>query len=172
MRQGNAFGSLLFGDENFSGKMPLAWAKQEDLPGFRASDGGNTTQMGYFFGYRYYDEQGKSNNLVFPFGHGLSYTTFDYKNLLFKDSCGTVKRTTDAVYFAVDVTNTGSRDGDEIIMLFVSGPKPPSNITGKRAVKELKRFHRTSLAAGQGKRILLPLRIQDLRHWEGDANGS
>jgi beta-glucosidase len=169
-RQGDAFAKLLFGEENFSGKMPLAWPKQEDLPVFRDSENGNTTNMGYFFGYRYYDDAGKSDKLVFPFGHGMSYTTFKYENLQLKDSCGVVKESTEAVNFTVDVSNTGARDGDEIIMLFVEGPKP-SDIKGKRPVRELKRFHRTNIKAGQGKRIMLPLRVKDLRHWEGVEDG-
>ena len=173
-RVGLALGKLLFGDRNFSGKMPLAWPEESDMPSFR--EPGITTEMGYFFGYRYYDNLKANGNpveLVFPFGHGLSYTTFEYSNLIIP--CGTISKT-GVVDITADIRNTGSVDGDEIMMMFVSGPPKPAGIKGERPVKELKRFQRVSLKAsgesGSDARVTFPLAIQDLRHWEGDADGS
>jgi beta-glucosidase len=171
---GVAFGKLLMGDRNFSGKMPMAWAQQADLPMFRAA--GTTTTMGYLFGYRYYDDlaaRGQPVQLVFPFGHGLSYTKFRYSNL--QVPCSDVTKG-GVVNVTVDLENIGGVEGDEVAMLFVKGPPKAAGITGARAVKELKGFYKVNLKAmgtdGSAKRITIPLRIDDLRHWEGDANGS
>jgi beta-glucosidase len=171
---GVAFGKLLMGDRNFSGKMPMAWPQEADLPMFRAA--GTTTTMGYLFGYRYYDDlaaRGQPAQLVFPFGHGVSYTKFQYSNLLIP--CSDVTKG-GVVNVTVDIANVGSVEGDEIAMLFVKGPPKAATITGARAVKELKGFYKVNLPPmgtdGSAKRITIPLRIDDLRHWEGDANGS
>jgi len=172
LRGGAALGKLLFGAANFSGKMPMAWPTQAELAKapFKGRDDGGT-QMGYFFGYREYDRRkaaGDTVNLIFPFGHGLSYSTFAYSNLILP--CQTA--TKGAVFeVTVDVQNTSAVDGDEIVMLFVQGPPRPAGMTGDRSVKELKSFARVSVKAGQTVTAQLPLRIGDLRHWEGDANG-
>ncbi len=82
--------------------------------------------MGYFFGYREYDRRratGQTVGLVFPFGHGLSYSHFEYSNLVVP--CQTA--TKDAIFVvSVDIENTSSSDGDEIAMLFVK--PPPSRL--------------------------------------------
>lgn len=170
---GVAYGKLMFGDANFSGKLAVSWPKEPDmnrlLP-FR--DSADAVNMGYFFGYRLYDQH-KDVALEFPFGYGLSYTTFKYSNLVIP--CGNAKKT-DVVYVTADVENTGSVVGDETMMLFVAGPPKSSDIKGERPVKELKRFQRVNgiQPAGQPKsrfRVTLPIAIQDLRHWEGEADG-
>ncbi len=166
-RQGDAFGKLLFGEANFSGKMPLAWPKQVDLPQF--STGVNSTQMDYFFGYRYYDKENKSDILEFPFGWGMSYSTFKYSGLATTTPCtGTGKN--NVVTYSVDVLNDSDVAGEEVVMMFVKGPTP-AGITGKRPVKELKSFKKVNIPAHQTVKVELQLSIQDLRHWEGDANG-
>jgi beta-glucosidase len=169
-RAGLAFGKLLFGDRNFSGKMAVAWPKEADMPSFKTTT--NDTPMGYFFGYRYYDMLAAKQtpvSLVFPFGHGLSYTTFSYSNL--QVPCLASSKT-NVVNITVDVKNTGAVDGDEIVMMFVKGPKTPTDVAPYRPVKELKRFQRVSIAKDGGKRVTLPLNIADLSHWDGDAGGS
>ncbi len=173
-RQGAAFAKLLFGEANFSGKMFMAWPKQEDLPPFTTE--AFSTNMGYFFGYRYYDDlkrQGKPVELVFPFGYGLSYTTFAYKQL--DIPCATVTKDS-VIEVKVVVSNTGPVKGEEVVMMFVAGPPKPANITGARPVKELKGFRKVALepmgTPGDTKQITMQLKIQDLRHWEGDVDGS
>lgn len=168
-RGGMALARLLFGEANFSGKMPMAWPLEPDMIDFKTGE--DQTQMGYFFGYREYDRRvaaGETVNLVFPFGHGMSYTTFEYSNL--SVPCPEVGA--DGVFdVEVDIANTGDRDGEEVAMLFVAGPPKPTNITGERNVKELKSFAKVAVPAGQTVTATLPVRIQDLRHWEGDENG-
>ena len=172
VRGGAALGKLIFGAANFSGKMPMAWPTQAELDKAQFKGADETgTQMGYFFGYREYDRRkaaGETVNLVFPFGHGMSYSTFAYSNLLVP--CQTASK--DAVFeVTVDIKNTSVVDGDEVVMLFVQGPPKPAGLTGDRPVKELKSFARISVRAGQTVTARLPLRIRDLRRWEGDASG-
>jgi len=170
LRGGRALAKLIFGQANFSGKMPMAWATESDLFPFKDSD--TNTTMEYFFGYRLYDKRKYVDltpvNLVFPFGHGLSYSTFEYSNLVVP--CTTVPNN-GIVGITVDVTNTSAVDGDEVVMLFVKPPPAPAGTTGQRPWKELKSFARVSVPAGQTVTAQLPLRINDLRRWEGDANG-
>ena len=172
LRGGAALGKLIFGAANFSGKMPMAWPTQAELDRapFKGSDEAGTP-MGYFFGYREYDRRqavGITVNLLFPFGHGLSYSTFAYSNLVVP--CQTASK--GAVFaVTVDIRNTSAVDGDEVAMLFVQGPSKPAGSTGDRPVKELKSFARVSVKAGQTVTAQLPVRIRDLRRWEGDASG-
>lgn len=172
VRAGTALGKLIYGDKNFTGKMPMAWPTQETLDAegqvFKETEG--ATHMGYFFGYREYDRRkaaGKTVNLVFPFGHGMSYSTYQYSELTLPCQSVTKK----AIFnVSVKITNTSQKDGDEIAMLFV---KPPATtkFTGQRPVKELKSFARVPVAAGATVTAELPLRIQDLRRWEGNETG-
>jgi beta-glucosidase len=175
MRAGVALGLLLFGDANFGGKMPLAWPKESALPAFIGAANGDTT-LGYFFGYREFDRRqklGEAVDLVFPYGHGLSYTTFAYSNA----SVACPEVTSNAVLdVTVDVANTGAMAGDEVVFLFVEGPAgakagAETSASDQRAVRELKSFARVHIAKGASARVALPLRIQDLRHWSGGATG-
>ncbi|HYQ04123.1 MAG TPA: glycoside hydrolase family 3 C-terminal domain-containing protein [Polyangiaceae bacterium] len=172
MRGGAALGKLIFGMANFSGKMPMAWPTQAELDkaAFKGDDD-QGTQMGYFFGYREYDRRkaaGNTVNLVFPFGHGLSYSTFAYSNLQVPCTAATKDAIIDVT---VDIKNTSAVDGDETAMLFVKPPAKPANITGDRPVKELKSFSRVSVKAGQTVTAHLPVRVRDLRRWEGAEGG-
>jgi beta-glucosidase len=152
---GTALGQLLFGKANFSGKLPISWPKQlSDLPTFNA---GTTTTMDYYVGYRYYDN--KSIAPLFPFGYGMSYTKFDYSNLVVPCSDATQ---TAVVNVSVDVTNSGTVAGDEVVLLFVSYP----NTTKKRPAKELKGFARVSLAAGAKQTVTIPVRVADLKFYD------
>ncbi|HYP76433.1 MAG TPA: glycoside hydrolase family 3 N-terminal domain-containing protein [Polyangiaceae bacterium] len=172
LRGGAALGKLIFGLANFSGKMPLAWPTQAELDRAPFTDSQLETTMGYFFGYREYDRRkaaGQKPDLIFPFGHGASYSSFEYSNL--NVPCQTV--TKDAVVsVTVDVQNSSAVDGDEIAMLFVKPPPKPASVTGDRPVKELKSFARVSVKAGQTVKAVLPVRIRDLRRWEGGENGN
>lgn len=167
MRAGAAFGKLLFGDANFSGKLAMAWAGERALPPFKDVTAEQVVDLDYFFGYRDYDRRtaaGENVEVVFPFGRGLSYTTFAYSDLTVP--CEEV--TTDAVVdVTATVTNTGTRSGDEVAFLFVAGPSVPNE---QRSVKELKSFARVALAPGQASSVHLPVRIRDLRHWSTAKN--
>jgi beta-glucosidase len=172
LRGGTALGKLIFGTANFSGKLPMAWPTQPELDVMPFKEADAATTMGYFFGYREYDRRkyvdGKQVAMVFPFGWGMSYSTYEYSNLVLP--CETVSK--DAIFnVTVDVKNTSTVDGDEVAMLFVKPPPKPANITGDRPWKELKSFARVHVPQGQTVTASLPLRVRDLRRWEGGENG-
>lgn len=156
---GAALGSLLFGKANFSGKLPITWpASIADEPPFSGS--GNTTTMSYYLGYRWFDNQKKTP--LFPFGHGLAYSTFEYSNL--QVPCSTVTKA-GVVNVSVDVKNTGSVDGDETVFLFASWPS--STVTTRaNGYKELKGFIRASVPAGKTARVTIPVRVSDLEYYD------
>jgi len=172
-RAGAALGHLIFGDANFSGKMPLAWPTQAELDKVPFKSGELGTDMGYFFGYREYDRRkaaGENPAMIFPFGHGLSYSKFTYSNLVVP--CQTEQAAKEAVLdITVDIENTSAKDGEEVAMLFVKPPAKPAGITGDRPVKELKSFAKIPVKAGMKATAHLPLRIRDLRRWEGPESG-
>jgi beta-glucosidase len=175
LRGGLALGKLIFGAANFSGKMPMAWPAQSELQMFKDSTDEKVydTHMGYFFGYREFDRRkyvaNMPVNMIFPFGHGMSYSTFEYSNFKGPD-CPMVGK--DAVIdLTVDVKNTSMVDGDEVVMLFVKPPPKAEGITGERPWKELKSFARVSVPAQMTVTAHLPLRMRDLRRWEGDETG-
>jgi beta-glucosidase len=163
---GHALGDLLFGNKNFSGKLPVTWPSSwNDEPAFTGP--GGVTTMDYYVGYKYFDHyhQGYKyfdadmTTAAFPFGYGLSYTTFSYANL--QVPCSTATKGS-VVNVEADVTNSGTVDGDEVSFLFVSYP----NTTQRRPTKELKGFHRDTIKAGQTVRVQIPLRVQDLKYWD------
>jgi len=172
-RGGAALGKLLFGTANFSGKMPMAWPAQAELDVMKFKESETSTNMGYFFGYREYDRRkaaGMAPNLVFPFGHGASYSSFAYSNVTVPCQAETASKEA-IVKVTVDIQNTSDVDGDEVAMLFVKPPPKAAGIKGDRPVKELKSFVRVSVKAHKSVTAELPLRIRDLRRWEGDADG-
>ena len=158
---GNALAALLFGDQNFSGKLPVTFPKSlADVPAHTTAQfpgTNNTVQYseGIDVGYRWYDR----NNLepLFPFGFGLSYTTFGYANLSVgaRDASGNV-----AVSF--DVTNTGGRAGAEVAEVYVGQPantgEPPKSLAG---------FERVVLNPGQTQHVALTLEDRAFRYWNG-----
>ena len=163
MAGGTALGQLLFGKANFSGKLPISWPNAlGDLPTFSAGSGASTT-MDYYLGYRYYDNAGKTPK--YAFGYGMSYTKFAYSNLVVP--CGTVTKG-GIVNVSVDVTNSGSVAGDEIVLLFTSYP----SATKRRSAKELKGFARVTLAAGEKKTVTIPVRVADLKYWDQTKDGT
>jgi beta-glucosidase len=175
---GRALGKLLFGDANFSGKLPITWPLNEaQLPTFNEAEDG-TTKMDYFLGYRRFDQMNLTP--LYPFGHGLSYSTFQYGNL--QVPCSDVSKN-GVVELKVDVHNTSPRGGEEVVMAFVSFPPPPaSNPSLRRSKKELKGFLRVGLdGMGQttgcrygdattpcasSKQITIPVRVKDLKYYD------
>ncbi len=152
---GHALADVLFGDVNPSGKLPLTVPRAaDDLPPF-VNDSAEVT-YGYYHGYRYVDREGISPR--FPFGYGLSYTTFAYANLAVADA----SLPADAILrVVVDVTNTGARAGDEIVQLYVSYDRP----TVDRPVRELKAFTRVALMPGQTRTVTLDVAAEDLTYY-------
>jgi beta-glucosidase len=158
---GLAMAQLLFGQSNFSGKMPVAWPREADLPAFK--DSGTTAAMSYFLGYRDLDQRNVTP--IFPFGHGLSYSSFAYSNL----QLGCPSAQADALIpVTVDVENQTAVPGEETIFVFASYPAS----TERRSKKELKAFRKVQLAANEKKSFVIPLRVQDLKFWKGGTDGS
>jgi len=169
MAGGTALGRLLFGDVAPSGKLPITWdANLSHWPTF--ADNSGTTTMDYFLGYRYFDKNGTAltpSSGSFPFGYGLSYTTFSYGNLVVP--CSTVPKD-GVVNLTVDVTNTGSAPGAETILVFTSYPGS-TVATRAGSYKELKGYRRTPvLMPGQGARVPIPIRVKDLKYWDNASS--
>lgn len=171
MEGGTAMGRLLFGDVNFTGKLPVTWdTTVSHWPTFAGdSSSSSETQMGYYVGYQYFDTNGTAltpSQGSFPFGYGLSYTTFSYQNL--QVPCSTVKSDGE-VDVTVDVYNQSAVAGTETVFLFVQYPGLAVTNRATSGYKELKGFYRVSLAAkgttGDAKRITIPLRAKDLKYW-------
>jgi beta-glucosidase len=152
---GRALGRLLFGQANFAGRLPVTWP--ETLAQFPTFNEGDTTVMDYFVGYRWFDQHG--HRPLYAFGHGLSYSTFDYERL--HTPCADVSND-GLIQIEVDVRNVAGPAGDEVIQVYVSYPAT----TARRSKKELKGFARVRLEPGEGKRVSIPLRIRDLRYWD------
>lgn len=149
---GNALADVLFGDVNPSGKLPTTFpVRLEDNPAYINYPGENgkvTYGEGIFVGYRYYDT--KKLAPLFPFGHGLSYTTFEYKNLrLDKKSLNPNETLT----VKVDVTNTGKVTGKEVVQVYLRDVKS----TMARPEKELKAFAKVELKPKQKKTLTFTL---------------
>lgn len=148
---GNALAEALFGKVNPSGKLPFTWVKKYDDSPTMKDYGKDPTKTefkeGIFMGYRYYDKNKVS--VRFPFGHGLSYTTFAYSNLKVKKEF-TAK---DTLAVTLDVKNTGAVAGKEVVELYVSEKVCPL----PRPVKELKAFSKVELSTGETKTVAMKL---------------
>lgn len=143
---GEAAVSLLFGQTNPSGKLAETFPlRLEDTPSYENFPGDGKSvhyNEGVFVGYRYYDY--RKMPVLFPFGHGLSYTTFSYSNLKLDK---TALKDTETLTVTVDVTNTGKIAGKEIVQLYVED-KTGAAI---RPIRELKGFEKLSLEPGETK---------------------
>ena len=148
---GSAVVNILYGKVNPSGKLaetlPLKLSDNPSYLNFAEREKVNYSE-GVFVGYRYYDA--KEMEVAFPFGHGLSYTTFKYSNLKLDRTEMTDQ---DTLTVSVDVTNTGSRAGKEVVQLYVS------DRTGsvRRPLKELKGYEKVSLEPGETKTVTMTL---------------
>ncbi|MBU0609659.1 MAG: glycoside hydrolase family 3 C-terminal domain-containing protein, partial [Armatimonadetes bacterium] len=168
---GNSVTDVLFGDVNPSGKLPdtLA-ARREDYPDYSNYPGaGGQVEYaeGIFVGYRHFDAKGIEP--LFPFGHGLSYTTFAYDDLKITPTTLTPKG---KVTVSLTVRNTGKRAGEEVVQLYIHDPKPRL----PKAPRELKRFARVSLQPGERKPVVFTLDAAALaycdapgKQWRADA---
>ena len=170
---GNALADVLTGKVNPSGRLPFT------VP-YRYEDGPIKTQAQYpgikekgdqfwqthysegvYIGYRWYSTKGIE--VQFPFGHGLSYTTFEYANVKADKSEMTADQ---KLLVSVDVTNTGSVDGAEIVQLYINDVQ--SSID--RPVKELKNFEKVYLKAGETKTVTFEVDAQDLSYFDADKH--
>ena len=150
--QGNALADVLFGDVSPSGKLPTTFpVRLQDNPAYINYPGENGKVRygeGIFVGYRYYDK--KEIEPLFPFGHGLSYTTFEYRNLRLSAKSLTPN---ELLKVRVEVTNTGKVTAKEVVQLYVRDV----HSTVARPPKELKAFNKVELAPTQTKTITFTL---------------
>lgn len=157
---GEATADILFGRVNPSGRLPESFTKRlEDTSCFLSYGGEGDRAVyaeGIFVGYRCYDR--KKTDLLFPFGFGLSYTTFAYSNL--RLSAQKI-RDTGSLRVQVDVSNTGNRSGKEVVQLYVSDKES----TVFRPLRELKGFAKVHLEPGETKTVSFDLDQRAFAYW-------
>lgn len=169
---GTSLASVLMGDVNPSGKLPMTFpVRLEDVPAHQLGEyTGERTQdtvdikynEGIFVGYRWADKQKKVKPL-FPFGYGLSYTTFEYG----KPTADAQTMTADGeLTIRVSVKNTGAREGQEVVQLYISDKKAYL----PRPVKELKGFRKIKLAPGEEKEVTFTIRKDALSFFDADKH--
>jgi beta-glucosidase len=165
---GSALAALLFGDANPSGKLPCTFPKSlQDSPAHatgtpRTYPGESGTvhyDEGLLVGYRWFDA--KQIEPLFPFGFGLSYTTFSYANLKVVASGGA------SASVECEITNSGAREGAEVVQVYVQPRKPGV----QRPVKELKGFTRVFLRPGETKRVTIPLEGRSFAYYAPEKKG-
>jgi beta-glucosidase len=162
---GNAIADVLFGETNPSGKLPQTFpVRLEDNPAYLNFPGENGKVYygeGLFVGYRYYEK--KKIAPLFPFGFGLSYTTFAYSSLsLSAQQIGP----DDILQVSVDITNTGQRAGKEIVQVYIRDQQ--ANL--QRPEKELKAFAKVQLEPGERKTVTLSLARDALAYYDDLAH--
>jgi beta-glucosidase len=156
---GQSIAAVLFGDVNPSGRLPMTFpandmqgpaTKPDEYPG----DGKNANYTeGVLVGYRWYDA--KNQTPLFPFGYGLSYTNFTY-------GAGKVDRKPNGDQtVTVKVTNSGKREGDEVVQLYLEFPQEAGE-----APKQLKGFERVNLKPGESKTVSLDVTKENLLAWD------
>ena len=154
MEGGNALARILFGEVNPSGKLAVTYPKQlQDSPAhalntYPGTNGTLFYKEGLLVGYRWFDA--KNIEPLFPFGYGLSYTTFEYSNLKLVPGRGENGPEVTAQF---DIANTGSRDGAEVAELYIH----PDHPSVSRPPKELKGFKKIFLKPGQKQTVSIPL---------------
>ena len=140
---GNAVAEVLFGKYNPAGRLPLTYYNRiEDLPPFDDYDITKRT-------YKYFD-----GDVLYPFGYGLSYSSFKYSGLAVEDKG-------EVVDVSFTLKNVGRYDGDEVAQVYVRLPE----YEGTAPVKELRGFKRVHLKKGRSERVTVSLRREDLRYW-------
>lgn len=156
---------ILFGKVNPSGKLaesfPIRLQDNPSYLSYHVKKGKVHYQEEVFVGYRYYDS--KEMEVLFPFGHGLSYTAFKYSNLKLDRERMTDEETLNV---AVDIKNTGKTAGKEIVQLYVS----PADCDVIRPAKELKGFEKVSLEPGEQKTVRFALDKRAFAYWAADKS--
>jgi len=149
---GNALADVLFGDYNPAGRLVQTWPRSLDqLPPMMDYDIRDGRTYMYFKG-----------EPLYPFGYGLSYTTFKYTNL--RTSSDSIPEN-GRITVSVDITNTGSLAGDEVVQMYVR--HLGSEV--QRPIKELKGFRRIALQPNETKTVQIPLKAESLAYWNTDA---
>ena len=169
---GTALAEILLGDVNPSGRLPVTFERRwEDNPVhasyYPAGDDKRVEYSeGVFVGYRGYEKN--NTRPLFPFGHGLSYTTFKYDGLKVTPVPGTVTDAPDGPHFEVsfEVKNTGSREGSDVAQVYVADtharvPRPP---------KELKGFAKVNLRPGESRRVIVRLNGRAFSYYDANAH--
>ncbi len=157
---GNAIADVLFGDVNPSAKLSASFPNESGQEPYFYNHK-NTGRPAPDTGSQEYKSRYREtkNEALYPFGHGLSYTSFAVSNVVVP------ARMTDTLSVTATVTNTGARAGDEVVQLYVHDRVASRT----RPVRELKGFARVSLPPGASKRVTLTLKREDLRFW-GDGD--
>ncbi|TIU14973.1 MAG: glycosyl hydrolase, partial [Mesorhizobium sp.] len=158
---GSAIADVLFGSRNPCGKLTVTFPVQvEDIPGYLTYPGEGNRHIyseGIHVGYRFYDK--RKLTPLFPFGFGLSYTSFEYSNL--SVDADRIDASS-SITLAFDITNTGSVAGKEIAQVYAR-PHQPRLI---RPIRELKGFAKVSLEPGETKRVEIKIESRDLRYYD------
>jgi len=151
---GNAVADVLFGDYNPGGRTTTTWyAATADLPN-------DVTDYDIKKGMTYWYYPGTP---LYPFGHGLSYSTFEYANLTV--SAPSLAASCDTVDVGVDVTNASGVAGDEVVQLYAAYPEA----SVLRPRQQLRGFRRVTIAPGETAHVTMPLRSADLSYWDETA---
>jgi len=158
---GTALAEIIFGETNPSGKLPFSWEQRwEDCAAFgnypisKEQKGDNSYKEGVLLGYRWFDTKGVKP--LFPFGYGLSYTTFAYGDLKI-----TPNENNDGLTVSATIKNTGNREGEEVAQVYI---EPPQNKT-LRPVRELKGFAKIRLQPGESKTLNIEIPHESLAYW-------
>jgi beta-glucosidase len=156
MEGGHALADVLSGAVNPSGKLPFSIAQEaEDYPFFDAD--ASEIEYDLWHGYRKLERDGVE--AAYPFGFGLSYTTYKYQNLMLENRHDVVK-------LSLEVHNTGAVNGEEVVQVYVAA----HNSKVERAKKELKAFARVAVAAGQARLVQLEVKHADLGYFDQASN--
>ena len=159
---GTAIADILFGRTNPSGHLPItierAWSENPTYNSYHDSDGDKHVSYseGIFMGYRGYDKLGRQ--VLYPFGHGLSYTTFSIDNLIIGE-----QQEDGNIEVSCTLTNTGNRDGAQVVQLYVGreGECPV-----ERPLKELRDFAKVFLRAGESQRVTFNLKPDAFTYYD------
>ena len=159
---GDAIADVLFGDVNPSGKLSTTFPQNVgQVPIYYAHKNTGRPLRGPWFQKFQSNYLDVSNEPLYPFGYGLSYTTFEYGDLKLDKSEMTIS---DSITVSIEVTNTGSRDGAEVVQLYIR------DLVGSvtRPVKELKDFKKVSFKAGEKKTVTFTVNVDDLSFYNSD----
>ncbi|MFL5581883.1 MAG: glycoside hydrolase family 3 C-terminal domain-containing protein [Gemmatimonadaceae bacterium] len=165
---GRALAEILFGDVSPSGHLPATFERRaEDNPTFGSyypAEGSNVVEYreGVFVGYRGYERNGTAP--LFPFGHGLSYTTFRYDDLVVSPVAGPSGAGA-RWEVSFDVTNAGEREGAAVAQVYVRDPEA----SVPRPPKELEGFAKVALRPGETRRVTVPLTLRSLAFYDVEA---